>query len=135
MFIFKIKLGKLLGNESPFQKVFEKFKDNVNPNIGSFTFKVSNHNLFQPTTGPMKIARVIVKDTEFLLQRESNMMLVFQHVNPKTGTRISRLDINDVGEAKQHMFVLIWSEKEIRVYMGVTIPPGRKPVQGDFQKV
>lgn len=124
-----------MSKKSPFQKLFEKFKDNVNPNVGSFTFKVSNHNLFQPTPGPMNIARTIVKDTEFSLQRESNMMLVFQHVNPTTGTRISRLDINEVGEAKQHVFILTWSEKDIRVYMGMTNPPGRKIVQGDFQKV
>jgi len=123
-----------LVNGSPFQNAFENFRDRVDPDTGSITFKISNHNLFEPTTEPLTMARVIVKDTEFLLLREANMMLVFQHVSPRTGTRISRLNINEVGKAQQHMFALTWGD-EIRVYMGATIPQRGKMIQGDFQKV
>ena len=108
-------------------------KDKINPREGSITFKISNHHLFTPSSDVITVDRFMVKDTEFLIQREPNMSLIFQHSSPETGTRISKLDLNEVGQAPKHFLAFTWSDKEVVLYMG--IDGGRKIVQGKYQKL
>ncbi len=113
--------------------MLEQFKDKINPTEGTISIKISKHNLFEPTVTPITVSRIVVGDTEFLLQREPNMMLVFQHISPNTGTRVSRLDMTKVPKAEQHQIIFAWSSKEVRIYMGV--PNQGEPVQGDYKKL
>jgi hypothetical protein len=112
---------------------FDKLASIINPIKGSISFNVKNHNLFEETITPITVDRYVIKDVEFLLQREPGMKLVFQHISPQYGTRISRLELNKVPKAREHMIVFLWSPEEIRIYMGVE---GQgQPVQGDYIKV
>ena len=113
-------------------KILHKFASIINTDSGSISFTVGNHNLFEETVMPITIDSVQVNGTEFLLQREPDMKLVFQHKSPKSGTRISRLDLRKVLKSTEHMILFTWSPEEIRIYMEVK---GRAPVQGDYIKV
>jgi len=113
-------------------KIFHKFASIINTDSGSISFTVGNHNLFEETVKPITIDSVQVNGTEFLLQREPDMKLVFQHTSPKFGTRISRLDLRKVPKSIENMIVFTWSPEDIRVYIEVK---GRTPVQGDYIKV
>ncbi|SRR6266498_4675786 len=112
---------------------FDRYLSHIDPAQGSISFTVGDHNLFQETVTPLTIDRYVIDDTEFLLQREPNMTLVFQHISSQYGTRISRLDMNKVPKSSEHLIVFTWSPEEIRIYMGVErFGP---PVQGDYVKV
>ena len=66
--------------------MFHKFASIINTDSGSISFTVGNHNLFEETVKPITIDSVQVNGTEFLLQRDPDMKLVFQHTSPKFGT-------------------------------------------------
>lgn len=111
---------------------FDKYVP-LNPNIGTIAVTLVDHNLLQETTIPITIDRYIIDNVEFLLQREPTMRLVFQHISPQYGTRLSRLDLAKVPQSREHLMVFTWSPEEIRIYFGVK---GRgAPIQGDYVKV
>ena len=111
---------------------FDKYAP-LDPDKGTIAVTLVDHNLFQETITPITIDRYAVDYAEFLLQREPSKRLVFQHISPQYGTRISRLDLNNVRESREHLMVFTWSPEEIRIYFGVK---GRgSPVQGDYVKV
>jgi hypothetical protein len=112
--------------------MFHKFASIINTDSGSISFSIGNLNLFRESVEPITIDSVQVNGTEFLLQREPDMKLVFQHTSPKFGMRISRLDLRKVPNSIENMIVFTWSPEEIRVYMEVK---GQAPVKGDYIKV
>ena len=112
--------------------MLSEFKDQINPEVGTITFTMSNHNLFDGIDSIITIDRFSVGDSEFLIQKEPNLTLIFQHKNPKTGTRISRLDLNKVGTAKTHRIVFTWGDNDVNLYFGID---GQEPVKGEYQKL
>jgi hypothetical protein len=68
--------------------MFHKFASIINTDSGSISFTVGNHNLFEETVKPITIDSVQVNGTEFLLQRDPDMKLVFQHTSPKLDIKI-----------------------------------------------
>jgi len=106
-------------------------KNQVDPNLGTLTFWIMNHNLFS-REGEVGLFEFKVDDIEFLLKRNPKMELIFQHSNSKNGTRISKLDLNKVGDAEKHFVCLTWSDKEVNLSM---CAEGKKLVNGVFEKI
>lgn len=117
-----------------FDQYAQRTGQRIDPNVGTITFRISNHNLYTDIPVPITIDRYVVEDAEFLLQREPDFILVFQHTSSRYGTRVSRLDMKRVKRQGPHRIVFVWSEKEVRLYFGVD--GGRDPpIQGDYQKL
>jgi len=133
-FIKKVKV-KLKDNETEVDKsisqTIKKKPSVLNSDKGTMMFWVTNSNLLTKG-GEMTVYQSKVEDTEYLIKRDRDMNLIFQHNSPKYGKRISQLNLNQVEKGKHHIIIFSWSPKEVKLHMALK---KGKIINGTFKKI
>ena len=112
-----------------------EFKDKINPKQGTIEFNISNENLFSDNSQTKIIDEVLVHDTKFALHRTKDMMLIFSHTSPDHGRRLSKLNLDDVGNAQRYSITFTWSDDKVILYIGAFGVESRGLIIGDFEKI
>ena len=109
----------------------QKVKTGLDPNNGTTIFWMLNQSIFTQE-GIVIVYKAKAEDTEFLLKRDESRNLIFQHSNPKFGTRISKLNLDDVEKGEAYFVCLRWSPEKINLDFGAK---GKKLTEGIFEKI
>ncbi len=105
------------------QSIFEKNKEEMNCPVGSVSFRLSDHNLFDQPTENIKIFEIATGRRVFSLQRNSEMLLSFIYSSPGLGTRIASINMNKLPPSKILFVQLKWNTENISISAQITRLP------------
>jgi len=107
-------------NLSP--EVFRQIQEAICRAVGSFTFKYTCKELFDPKAGKGILVQIPSKGHLFRIERDEQLLLHFYHSSPGTGTRVATIDLKSVSPSDTVFLAFTWSPEEINFHLGPQIP-------------
>jgi tetratricopeptide (TPR) repeat protein len=93
-----------------------KIKD-INENEGTIIFTTSDSNLFE-SVGDIIIFDFPVGSSRFILRRDANFNLFFEHISIQTGIRVAKINLSEFKKCDKLFIALTWSRKENKLSLG-----------------
>jgi len=117
-----INASKLIGFCGNFEiiapEIIKKSMNDLNEDEGTIVFTINRSNLFDRSLEEIIIFDFPVGDSRFILKRDMDFNLVFEHISIQTGIRIAEIDISKYEECDKLFISLTWSKINNTLYVG-----------------
>jgi len=117
-----INASKLIGFCGNFEiiapEIIKNSMNDLNEDEGTIVFTISRSNLFDRSLEEIIIFDFPVGDSRFILKRDIDFNLVFEHISIQTGIRIAEIDISNYEECDKLFISLTWSKTNNTLYVG-----------------
>ena len=99
-------------------ETIKKSLTELNEDEGTIVFTIGRSNLFDKSLEDIIIFDFPVGGSRFILKRDMDFNLVFEHISIQTGIRVAKVDISRFEECDKLFISLAWSKMNNTLYVG-----------------